>query len=106
MKGDHPFKRKAKSSKTGGYKRGRVQIGFDDATREIITARSIANNHSFAAEVRALVAQALDRCPYCDGDESKCDFSFETEHCSEMSRQDRKKRRSIASAAVRRGRPE
>lgn len=59
MKGDHPFKRKAKGATGGGYKRGRVQIGFDDATREIITAQSIRNNRSFAAEVRSLVAQAL-----------------------------------------------
>lgn len=95
MKGDHPFKRKAKGAKGGGYKRGWVQIGFDDLTREIITAQSIANDRSFAAEVRALVAKALERCPYCGGDESKCDFNFATETCSELE--------TISSAATRRG---
>lgn len=97
MKGDHSFKRKAKGAKGGGYRRGRVQIGFDDATREIITAQSIQNNRSFAAEVRALVAQALaSTCPYCGGDETKCDFDWQKDRCSQM--------KAISSAAVRRGR--
>jgi hypothetical protein len=25
-----------------------------------------------------------ERCPYCDGDETKCDFNFKTEKCSQM----------------------
>jgi hypothetical protein len=25
-------------------------------------------------------------CPYCGGDESKCDFDYATEHCTEMLR--------------------
>jgi hypothetical protein len=25
-----------------------------------------------------------NKCPYCSGDETKCDFSFETERCSQM----------------------
>lgn len=59
MKGDHPFRKKPKGATGGGYVRGRVQIGFDDITRETITARSMAHNRSFAAEVRALVKSAL-----------------------------------------------
>jgi hypothetical protein len=26
----------------------------------------------------------MTQCPYCDGDESKCNFSFETEECDQM----------------------
>lgn len=26
----------------------------------------------------------MECCPYCAGDESKCDFSFQTEGCSQM----------------------
>jgi hypothetical protein len=25
-----------------------------------------------------------DKCPFCGGDETKCDFSFATERCSQM----------------------
>jgi hypothetical protein len=25
-------------------------------------------------------------CPYCGGDEARCDFNFTTDHCSEMDR--------------------
>ena len=27
-----------------------------------------------------------ERCPYCGGDESKCDFDFKVDRCSEMER--------------------
>jgi hypothetical protein len=36
-----------------------------------------------------------EKCPYCGGDESKCNFSFETERCSQMEDRD------IAGAADR-----
>jgi hypothetical protein len=29
----------------------------------------------------------LEPCPYCGGDESKCDFDFQSAVCSEMERQ-------------------
>jgi hypothetical protein len=59
MKGDHEFKRKPSGSVNGGYARPRVQIGFDESTIKVVTARAKANNRSFAAEIRDLVAKAL-----------------------------------------------
>jgi len=26
----------------------------------------------------------LNKCPYCGGDESKCDFDWKTDRCSQM----------------------
>ena len=60
-KGDHRFRKNARGSKLGGYIRGRTQIGFDDKTRKAIVAWAKFNDRSFAAEVRALVAYALER---------------------------------------------
>jgi hypothetical protein len=58
-KGDHKFETPPTGSTYGGYARPRVQIGFDREQIETITERAKANNRSFAAEVRALVATAL-----------------------------------------------
>lgn len=55
MKGDHKFRKRPKGAKGGGYARARHQIGFDDKTRKVITARAKENGRSFAAEVRTLV---------------------------------------------------
>lgn len=61
MKGDHEFKRKPKGSTHGGYARPRVQIGFEPEMLKRITAMAKANNRSFAAEVRELLAEAIER---------------------------------------------
>lgn len=58
-KGDHQFKKKPKGATGGGYARPRVQIGFDPYQIKAITKLAKANNRSFAAEVRRLIAEAL-----------------------------------------------
>lgn len=58
-KGDHNFKRKPKGSTNGGYARPRVQIGFEKAQMSLIAALAKENDRSFAAEVRALINEAL-----------------------------------------------
>jgi len=45
---------------------------------------------------------ALLPCPYCGGDEAKCDFSFETENCSQFSPTVIKAMRQFESAMARR----
>lgn len=60
VKGDHGFKKRPKGSTAGGYVRPRVQIGFDDATRRAVSTLAKRNNRSFAAEIRTLVAKALE----------------------------------------------
>lgn len=60
-KGDHKFRECPDGSKIGGYRRPRVQIGFDKAQIEIISRWALFNNRSFAAEVRALVSEGLAR---------------------------------------------
>ena len=58
-KGDHEFKRRPSGSVNGGYRRPRVQIGFEEKQLRAVTKRAKLNNRSFAAEVRALVAAGL-----------------------------------------------
>jgi len=60
-KGDHAFQRRPKGARNGGYARPRVQIGFDKDTLKAIAALAKSNNRSFAAEVRNLVAMALNQ---------------------------------------------
>lgn len=62
-KGDHGFRAKPTGSKSGGYARPRVQIGFDPSAIRAITKRAKQNDRSFAAEVRALVDAALETTP-------------------------------------------
>lgn len=31
------------------------------------------------------MTEKREPCPYCGGDETECDFSFETEYCSQFS---------------------
>lgn len=62
-KGDHPHRKKANGAIGGGYARPRVQIGFDPKIISIITRRAKQNDRSFAAEVRALVEEALATSP-------------------------------------------
>jgi Arc-like DNA binding domain len=60
-KGDHQYRGKPEGSTLGGYARPRVQIGFDDETREMIAAWAKHNGRSFTAEVRQLVTEGLSR---------------------------------------------
>jgi hypothetical protein len=62
-KGDHPHRKDAKGATGGGYARPRVQIGFDPKTIEAITKRAKQNDRSFAAEIRAIVEEALASPP-------------------------------------------
>jgi hypothetical protein len=61
VKGDHEFSGKPNGSKVGGYARARVQIGFDDDDRKLISQWAKYHNRSFTAEVRVLVSEALKR---------------------------------------------
>jgi hypothetical protein len=58
-KGDHSFKRKPRGSVNGGYRRPRVQIGFDAEQIKLITEWAKFDGRSFAAEVRQLVDAGL-----------------------------------------------
>jgi hypothetical protein len=58
-KGDHSFKQKPRGSVNGGYRRPRVQIGFDTEQIKRITEWSKFDGCSFAAEVRQLVDAGL-----------------------------------------------
>lgn len=60
-KGDHEFRGEPKGSKTGGYARPRVQIGFTPEQITIISRWAKHHNQSFAAEVRDLVAFAISK---------------------------------------------
>lgn len=60
-KGDHGFRKRPRGATGGGYVRPRVQIGFDPEQISAITKWAKARNRSFAAEVRALVSEALSR---------------------------------------------
>jgi len=60
-KGDHEFRGRPNGSKTGGYTRPRVQIGFTPDQIEIITRWAKHHDRSFAAEVRELVAFAISK---------------------------------------------
>jgi hypothetical protein len=58
-KGDHTFRRKIKGATGGGYRRPRVQIGFEKMQMTEITRLAKENNRSFAAQVRALLDEAI-----------------------------------------------
>lgn len=60
-KGDHEYGGKPRGAKGGGYARARTQIGFDKETRDLISKWAKHHNRSFTAEVRVLVAEALQR---------------------------------------------
>lgn len=60
-KGDHRFNRRPKGAIGGGYKRPRVQVGFDREVIGQISQWAKFNKRSFAAEVRELVAYALSK---------------------------------------------
>jgi hypothetical protein len=55
----HEFKKRPKGSVVGGYRRARVQIGFEKEMMDRIAALAKANNRSFAAQVRVLVENAI-----------------------------------------------
>lgn len=61
MKGDHGFRVNVRGSLNGGYLRPRVQIGFEEETLRAIKKLARKNDRSFAAEVRILIAEALER---------------------------------------------
>jgi hypothetical protein len=61
-KGDHKYKpRDSRGAVGGGYRRPRVQIGFEPEQISQITVRAARHGRSFAAEVRAIVADALQQ---------------------------------------------
>lgn len=60
-KGDHEFRGKPEGSTNGGYRRPRVQIGFDQGQIDLITQWAKYHGISFTAEVRMLVQEALKR---------------------------------------------
>ena len=59
MKGDHSYRGKPKGSKVGGYRRRRVQIGFEKNHILSIDKLAKENERSFAAEVRVLIDAGL-----------------------------------------------
>lgn len=56
------YVRKPAGSISGGeYKIARSQIGIDEETRKIIAEWAKYNNRAFAAEVRILILEGLNR---------------------------------------------
>lgn len=62
------------------------QIAVEEAIALLTRVRVLIPTEKPArgGPTEAVAHDDLARCPYCGGDQNRCDFSFHTEHCSQM----------------------